>query len=51
MRVTPSNPANFNIDNVRVCKMLGGTLSDSSVIQGMVIIRLTEGAITKVDVS
>jgi len=50
IRVLPSDPKNFNSDNVRVCKMLGGSLLDSSVIQGLVIVRLTEGCITKVDV-
>jgi len=50
IRVVPSTPSNFNIDNVRVCKMLGGSLADSTVIQGLVIVRLTEGCITKVDV-
>ena len=49
IKVLPSNPANFNNDNVRVCKMLGGSLQDSSVIQGLVVVRLAEGCITKVD--
>jgi T-complex protein 1 subunit theta len=51
IKVTPSNPAAFNSDNVRVCKMLGGSLLDSTVIQGLVVVRLTEGSITKVDVN
>jgi len=35
--VMPTNPANFIVDNVRVCKCLGGDLSTSEVIKGMVI--------------
>lgn len=37
MQVCPTNPANFNVDNVRVAKILGGGLSDSSVVRGMVL--------------
>jgi T-complex protein 1 subunit theta len=51
IRVTPSVAANFNTDNVRICKMLGGSLLDSIVIQGLVVVRLVEGCITKVDVN
>lgn len=50
IKVTPQNPSNFNIDNVRVCKMLGASVQDSSVIQGLVVVRLTEGNVTKVEV-
>jgi len=51
IKVTPSCASNFNADNVRICKMLGGSLPDSVVIQGLVVVRLTEGCITKVDVN
>eukprot|EP00475_Leptophrys_vorax_P020923 TRINITY_DN28684_c0_g1_i1.p1 TRINITY_DN28684_c0_g1~~TRINITY_DN28684_c0_g1_i1.p1 ORF type:complete len:553 (+),score=68.32 TRINITY_DN28684_c0_g1_i1:434-2092(+) len=37
MQVCPSNPASFNVDNVRVAKVLGGGLHDSSVVRGMVL--------------
>jgi T-complex protein 1 subunit theta len=50
IKVLPLNPASFNSDNVRICKMLGGSLPDSTVIPGLVVVRLTEGCITKVDV-
>jgi T-complex protein 1 subunit theta len=48
IRVLPTNQKSFNSENVRVCKMLGGSLSDSSVINGLVVVRLCEGSITKV---
>jgi T-complex protein 1 subunit theta len=50
LNVLPTNKEHFNIDNVRVCKMLGGSLLDSTVIKGLVCLRLVEGAITQVDV-
>jgi T-complex protein 1 subunit theta len=39
----PSNPKNFNVDNVRVVKIMGGSLSGSRVVQGMVFGRESEG--------
>lgn len=36
----------FNVDNVRVCKVLGSGLSKSEVVQGMVFKRHVEGEIT-----
>ena len=43
--VVPKNPANFNVDNVRVVKILGGGAHDSKVVKGVVIKRSTEGSI------
>lgn len=43
--VCPKNPANFNVDNVRVAKLLGGGLHDSTVLQGMVLKGDTLGSI------
>jgi len=37
----------FNVDNVRVCKILGGGLDNSQVMQGMVFKRHVEGDVTK----
>uniref|UniRef100_A0A1B6L1Y9 T-complex protein 1 subunit theta n=1 Tax=Graphocephala atropunctata TaxID=36148 RepID=A0A1B6L1Y9_9HEMI len=37
----------FNVDNVRVCKILGSGLFNSQVVQGMVFKRHVEGDITK----
>ncbi|CAG9467736.1 unnamed protein product [Pedinophyceae sp. YPF-701] len=42
------NPANFNVDNVRTCKIPGGGLANSEVVQGMVIPRGAEGTVTRV---
>lgn len=39
----------FNVDTVRVCKILGSGLSSSSVVQGMVFKRQVEGDVTKKD--
>ena len=37
----------FNVDNVRVCKVLGCGLQSSQVVQGMVFKRHVEGEVTK----
>ncbi len=39
----PPNPKNFNIDNVRVVKIMGGNLAGSTVVSGMVFGREPEG--------
>ena len=36
LSVMPRNTFNFNVDNVRVCKLLGGDISQSYVVRGMV---------------
>lgn len=46
--VVPKNPANFNVDNVRVVKIPGGGLHDSHVVKGMVLKRGTEGSVARV---
>lgn len=45
--IMPKNPSNFNVDSVRVVKILGGSVYDSTVIKGMVFGREPEGIITK----
>ncbi|CAM6086762.1 unnamed protein product [Calypogeia fissa] len=37
IQVCPKIPLNFNVDNVRVAKLLGGGVGDSSVVAGMVL--------------
>lgn len=37
----------FNVDNVRICKILGSGLSSSEVVQGMVFRRNVESTVTK----
>lgn len=45
----PDNPTKFNVDQVRVQKILGGTINDSKVIHGMVVLRGSETTITHVN--
>lgn len=47
LAVLPKNPAAFNVDNVRVVKIMGGSLEQSRVIKGMVFARQPEGIIKK----
>jgi T-complex protein 1 subunit theta len=49
MQVCPKNPANFNVDNVRVAKLLGGGLHNSSVVRGMVLKNDAVGSIKRVE--
>lgn len=46
--VMPANINRFSVENIRVAKVLGGSLSDSTVVQGAVLIRDVEGTIKKV---
>ena len=43
MSIMPANPKFFNVDNVRVVKIMGGSLAGSKVVQGMVFGREPEG--------
>ncbi|KAF7289927.1 hypothetical protein MIND_01367700 [Mycena indigotica] len=45
LAVMPTNPSNFNVDNVRVVKIMGGSLAGSRVVQGMVFGREPEGTV------
>lgn len=47
--VLPQNPVNFNVDNVRVVKIPGSGLTDSSVVKGMVLRRDTDGSIKHIE--
>ncbi|PWZ40677.1 T-complex protein 1 subunit theta [Zea mays] len=49
IQVCPKNPANFNVDNVRVAKLLGGGLHNSSVVRGMVLKNDAVGSIKRVE--
>ena len=42
---TPENATRFNIDNVRVQKVLGGGILDSEVLHGVMIVRKSETTI------
>lgn len=48
LSVYPSN-GNFNVDNVRVQKIMGSGIYSSEVVNGMVFKRDVEGDVTKVD--
>jgi chaperonin GroEL (HSP60 family) len=37
IQVCPKNPVNFNVDNVRIAKLVGGGLHNSAVVPGMVL--------------
>ncbi|KAF2751100.1 t-complex protein-like protein 1 [Sporormia fimetaria CBS 119925] len=47
LAVLPKNPVNFNVDNVRVVKIMGGSLEQSKVVKGMVFARQPEGTVKK----
>lgn len=47
LAVLPKNPANFNVDNIRVVKIMGGSLAQSRVVKGMVFAREAEGSVKK----
>ncbi|KAG9189407.1 T-complex protein 1 [Alternaria panax] len=47
LAVLPKNPVNFNVDNVRVVKIMGGALEQSKVVKGMVFARQPDGTVTK----
>ncbi|KAJ5322812.1 hypothetical protein N7452_011101 [Penicillium brevicompactum] len=47
LAVLPKNPINFNVDNVRVVKIMGGSLEQSKVVKGMVFGREPDGVIKK----
>ncbi|TCD69397.1 T-complex protein 1 subunit theta [Steccherinum ochraceum] len=48
LTVMPTNPKNFNVDNVRVVKIMGSSLANSRVVRGMVFGREPEGMIKRV---
>ena len=43
LSVMPKNPTAFNVDNVRVVKVMGGGIEDSTVVKGMVFSREPSG--------
>ncbi|RMD41660.1 hypothetical protein DV735_g3505, partial [Chaetothyriales sp. CBS 134920] len=45
--ILPSNPQQFNVDNIRVVKIMGGDLTQSRVIKGMVFPREPDGIVKK----
>ncbi|CAL5421061.1 unnamed protein product [Camellia sinensis] len=51
IQVCPKNPANFNVDNVRVAKLLGGGLHNCTIVRVMVLKNDTVGSIKRVEKS
>lgn len=48
MSATSAKPK-LNVDNIRISKLRGGSVNQSSVVKGMVVLRDTEGIIKKAD--
>lgn len=48
-RASEQSGHSFNVDNVRVCKILGSGIEASQVVQGMVFKRNVEGTVTKAE--
>eukprot|EP01061_Rhynchopus_euleeides_P033544 TRINITY_DN562_c4_g1_i1.p1 TRINITY_DN562_c4_g1~~TRINITY_DN562_c4_g1_i1.p1 ORF type:complete len:553 (+),score=231.23 TRINITY_DN562_c4_g1_i1:47-1660(+) len=48
INVTAKNSKNFNVDNVRILKVHGASIHDSTMIRGFCILRGCEGSITSV---
>lgn len=49
IRCTPKVATEFSVDHVRVCKIKGGNPLDSFVMNGLIVLRNTEGAIKTCD--
>ncbi|KAI1189906.1 T-complex protein 1 subunit theta [Nemania serpens] len=47
LAVMPKNAVNFNVDNVRVVKIMGGSLEQSRVVKGMVFPKEPDGSVKK----
>lgn len=45
LAVLPNNPLNFNVDNIRVVKIMGSSLTESRVVRGMVFPRSPDGSV------
>eukprot|EP00735_Rhodelphis_limneticus_P008963 TRINITY_DN2429_c0_g1::TRINITY_DN2429_c0_g1_i1::g.8961::m.8961 TRINITY_DN2429_c0_g1::TRINITY_DN2429_c0_g1_i1::g.8961 ORF type:complete len:545 (+),score=205.65,sp/Q552J0/TCPQ_DICDI/50.93/0.0,Cpn60_TCP1/PF00118.19/1.7e-138 TRINITY_DN2429_c0_g1_i1:78-1712(+) len=46
--VMPKDASRFNVDNIRVAKILGGGMTDVQVVKGFVLTRDSEGTIKKI---
>ena len=47
--IIPENPKNFDVDNVRVVKIVGGGVRDSFLLSGMLFKRGVEGDVTSME--
>ncbi len=48
LHAMPENVKKFNVDNIRVAKVLGGSIDDSSVVHGLILHRRCETSVHKV---
>jgi T-complex protein 1 subunit theta len=48
LAVLPKNPKNFNVDNICVVKIIGGSLQQSKVVKGIVFAQEPKGITKKV---
>ncbi|KAI8584099.1 hypothetical protein K450DRAFT_218143 [Umbelopsis ramanniana AG] len=48
MNIMPKNPKDFNVDNIRVVKIMGSSVHESKVVRGMVFGREPEGNVQNV---
>ncbi|KAK8712602.1 hypothetical protein V6N13_147837 [Hibiscus sabdariffa] len=49
IQVCPKNPANFDVDNVRVTKLVGGGLHNCTIVRGMVLKGDAVGSIKRME--
>ncbi|XVE89781.1 hypothetical protein DITRI_Ditri20bG0022500 [Diplodiscus trichospermus] len=49
IQVCPKNPANFDVDNVRVAKLVGGGMHNCTVVRGMVLKGDAVGSIKRME--
>ncbi|KAJ5071292.1 chaperonin-containing tcp1 subunit 8 (theta) [Anaeramoeba ignava] len=49
IQILPSNQKNFNVDNIRVSKIVGGSVYDSNVVKGFIAQRKPESSVTHVE--
>ncbi|CAN1245723.1 T-complex protein 1 subunit theta [Linum grandiflorum] len=49
IQVCPKNPASFNVDNIRVAKLVGGGLRNSAIVRGMVLKSDAVGTMKKIE--
>ncbi|KAL1914905.1 uncharacterized protein VTP21DRAFT_7821 [Calcarisporiella thermophila] len=49
LAIMPSNPQHFNVDNVRVVKVMGASIYESQMVRGMVFGREPEGVVKRAE--
>jgi T-complex protein 1 subunit theta len=49
LNVMPKNPKHFNVDNIRVVKIMGASIYNSVLLNGMVFNREPEGTVKRVE--